>query len=232
MHAEAAGWEIILSSGSLHKSWGAWFISNQPFLLRDQVSFYCSLFLVLSASVMRDVLSPPSASFIHSLSLSLSLSASLWFPCSLHPSPPVSLSLSVLNPLFFPLGVWILWVCRSFFQLQSVTCALLKNRVPIVKYRGGSSFLMCVFFLIKSGMKHQKMWGEGECASVSFYRKRFMFLPAETFHTTCDSLVHLSVWKHWRVRQCRKPQPGWVFSTQTIRGIWSKHTDYQTHVWF
>lgn len=64
-------------------SHGIWFISNQPFLLRDRVSFYCSLLLCCQQvwCVMCFLLCP-----FHSLSFSLS------FSCSFHLSHPVALS--------------------------------------------------------------------------------------------------------------------------------------------
>lgn len=53
--------------GGLAQVMGIWFISNQPFLLRDQVSFYCILFLCCQQ--VWCVMCSPSISFIHSLPL-------------------------------------------------------------------------------------------------------------------------------------------------------------------
>lgn len=67
VHTDSAGWKIILSSGGLHKSLEIWFISNQPFFAKRSGFSLLQLVSVLSASVMRDMLSPPSISFIRSL---------------------------------------------------------------------------------------------------------------------------------------------------------------------
>lgn len=80
IHVEAVAWEIILSSGALHKSWGTVIYIQSAFLPRDQISFFflffCSFFLCCQQvwCVMGFLLQP-----IHSFTLS---SLSHW--CQLH----------------------------------------------------------------------------------------------------------------------------------------------------